>query len=190
MKNAILISVIGAFLFFTPQQSYAQAQGQENREAVKEKQEKAQEKREDAKEKRDKAQDKREEAKDKRERQDRVSKDNQGHAYGRDKGDMTGREFGQHRAEMARNKAKHTRDRLRETEELITLHRERLSTLKRSLDEEGQRPNANRQDIEERETRIRRAELRLSQLEESLAESRERLRRAESSLEALVIDKK
>jgi colicin import membrane protein len=172
MKNVILISIIGAFLFFAPNQSFAQTQGQE--------------KREEAKEKRDKAQDKREEAKDSREKQDKLSKDNQGHAYGKDKGNMSGREFGQHRAEMARNKANYARTRLQETENVLIFQKERLRTLERTVEEDARKPNADRNLIEERKMRIRQAEERLSKLEVALNESKERLRRAERSLEAVI----
>lgn len=188
MKNILLIGMIGAFLFFAPEQTFAQAHGQEKREAAKENQDKAQEKREEAKKKRDKAQDNREKAKDSRERQDKLSKDNQGPAYGRDKGDMTGREFGQHRAEMARNKVEHANTRIMETENLIFSQRERLRTLKQSAEEEAKRPNADKKAIEEREIRIRHAEERLSQLEDALKESRERLRTAEHSLRTVIED--
>ena len=46
-------------------------------------------------------------------------KENKGNAYGRDKGDMTGREFGQYRASMAKEKAEETDRSFREKEEMV-----------------------------------------------------------------------
>src|SRR5690606_2634495 len=128
MKNVILVSIIGAFLFFGHGLTLTHAQGNEKKEESKEKviQDKDKNKADQSQKDKDSPKKQAVLAKD---------KDNQGNAYGKDKGDMTGREFGQHRAEMARNKAEHAKTRIQETESLISYHKERLHTLRLSVEE-------------------------------------------------------
>lgn len=181
-------------MFIAPYQSFAQSRGQERREEAKEKKEWAEDQKEKAEEKaedkRNRAQNKIEKTQDKMDRDSRempeqVIKENEGNAYGRNKGNMSGREFGQYRAEMARNKSEVTLIKLNETENYLINQRERLNNLRRSLEEERSIRNADQTVIEERRIRITRAEEKLSQLNQLLNQSKENLIRTERSLQAV-----
>lgn len=209
MKNIIVVSIIGVFLFLGSSQTFAQSTSQEKREEAKEKQIKAQEKRGEAQEKQNKAQSKMKKAEGKMDRtqnkmdsaqartdrnsddkSDKMLKGNSGNAYGKDKGDMTGREFGQYRAHIAQNKADKTNTKLSETDSILEDRRERLKRMKESLEERASLPAADKKEIEERRENISKAEEKLSQLEILLNETQERLRKTERSLKTLTPESK
>lgn len=184
MKNLILVSVIGSLLFLGTTQSFAQNKGQEKKEQAKEKQAKAQDKKENAQYKQGRAENKMDSLQTKAE----MSRDSSGNAYGKNKGDMTGKEFGQYRAEVAQNKAENVTNRLSKTDSILTEKRENLKRLKKSLEEDARRPNVDKKEIEERRVDIDKAENKLLNLEVLLDKSREKLKKTEEALKAVTQD--
>lgn len=104
--------------------------------------------------------------------QHRVEKDQQGHAYGKDKGGLEGKEFGQERAEQAKmnreTKSKELNETIQEGEQKVKEARERIEVAKVQLEKDKQMGRISEQVFQERKERISKAEQAVSDLEYSL----------------------
>jgi hypothetical protein len=111
----------------------------------------------------------------------RVEKDQQGHAYGKDKGGLEGKEFGQERAEQAKlnreTKSKELNETILEGERKVKEARERIEVAKEQLEKDKQMGRISEQVFQERKERISKAEQALSDLEVSLDKGRKAVSR-------------
>ena len=102
----------------------------------------------------------------------RVEKDQQGHAYGKNKGDLEGKEFGQERARQAQlnreNKSKELNETIIQGEEKVKEARERIRVAKEKLEQDKKEGRISDQVFQERQERISKAEQALSNLEVSI----------------------
>ncbi|HOW25091.1 MAG TPA: hypothetical protein PK711_05415 [Bacteroidales bacterium] len=102
----------------------------------------------------------------------RVEKDQQGHAYGKDKGGLEGKEFGQERAEQAKmnreTKSKELNESILEGEQKVKEARERIEVAKVQLEKDKQMGRISEQVFQERKEKISKAEQAVSDLEYSL----------------------
>lgn len=121
----------------------------------------------------------------KRKRGNAPNQDNngQGNAYGRDKGDMTGREFGQARAAAARNlnnEVERMENNIITAEETVSRARTEIEQAEESVEEE--------QNDERRQTRIEqieKAKEQLSDLEQVIQREKEKVQNARKKLEEI-----
>ncbi|CAN0459633.1 unnamed protein product, partial [Ectocarpus fasciculatus] len=146
MKKIVLVTLLSiAFVSFGNAQGKSQEKAKEMKEKGKEKADKAKEDaevelkdaqekleegkgkgKEKAKEIKDKSKEKADKAKDKVKDSDDLDddldkvKENKGNAHGRDKGDMTGKEFGQFRASQAKERLEASEKTMYEDEETLT----------------------------------------------------------------------
>lgn len=101
-----------------------------------------------------------------------VEKDQQGNAYGKNKGDLQGKEFGQERAEQARlsqeTKSKELNETILQGEEKVKEARERIRVAKEKLEQDKKEGRISDQVFQERKERISKAEQALSELEVSI----------------------
>ncbi|MDD5508010.1 MAG: hypothetical protein PHD25_06715 [Bacteroidales bacterium] len=106
----------------------------------------------------------------------RPEKDQQGHAYGKDKGGLQGKEFGQERAEQARlnreAKSKELNESILQGEQKVKEARERIEVAKKQMEQDKQMGRISEQVFQERKEKISKAEQALSDLEFSLDKAR------------------
>jgi len=106
----------------------------------------------------------------------RPEKDQQGNAYGKDKGDLQGKEFGQERAEQARlnreTKSKELNESILQGEQKVKEARERIEVAKAQMEKDKQMGRISEQVFQERKEKISKAEQALSDLEVSLDKAR------------------
>ncbi len=99
----------------------------------------------------------------------RVEKDQQGHAYGKDKEDLGGKEFGQQRAEQARLnrevKGKELDETIHQGEVKAKEAREKIERAKEQLERDKKAGKISEQVYQERKEKISKAEQALSDLE-------------------------
>ncbi|HNS17156.1 MAG TPA: hypothetical protein PKH94_09845 [Bacteroidales bacterium] len=104
--------------------------------------------------------------------QHRVEKEPQGNAYGKNKGDLQGKEFGQQRAEEARLnrdvKGKELDEKIVQGEAKAKEARERIERAKAQLEKDKKEGKITEQIYQERKERISKAEQALSNLEFSI----------------------
>ena len=111
----------------------------------------------------------------------------QGHAYGRDKGEMTGREFGQARAAAARNlndQVERLDKNIATAEETVRRGKTEIERAEEAL-EEG---NMNEEQKQTRIEQIEKAKEQLSDLEEVIEKEKEKVNNARKKLEELLKD--
>ena len=121
------------------------------------------------------------EGKEPTQHQHRVEKDQQGHAYGKDKGGLEGKEFGQERAEQARlnreTKSKELNESILQGEQKVKEARERIEVAKKQMEQDKQMGRISEQVFQERKEKISKAEQALSNLEVSLDKARKAVSR-------------
>jgi colicin import membrane protein len=106
------------------------------------------------------------EGKDKKEKEE---KDNKGNAYGKDKGDLSGREFGQQRAAEARSKHQtkkaDTKTAIEHGDATVSNARERIKKAKENLEKDKKAKKINEKQYAERKKKIEDAEQQTNELE-------------------------
>jgi colicin import membrane protein len=112
------------------------------------------------------------------------SKENQGNAYGRNKGDLEGREFGQARAADARAKVDQYNNRLTERRQIVILGKRKIEGARIRLAAQKKNNTLTSEEIAEREARIVVFESRLNAFEAALVEA---IRKNEAQKAQLVV---
>lgn len=101
----------------------------------------------------------------------------EGHGYGKDKGNLEGRDFGQHRAEEAKmnkeNKAKELDGNISTGEDKVLAAKEKINASKQKLEENKKAGKINDTQYKEELQKINRAEEAVKNLENSLQKGKE-----------------
>ena len=96
---------------------------------------------------------------------------NEGNQYGKNKGDLKGKEFGQARAAEAKSKLQEKEKSLENKEELISQSNKRLAAAKERLEKAKAEGTLTEEQIKEKEAIIDKVEGRTKRLKESLEEA-------------------
>ncbi|AMM52525.1 hypothetical protein TH61_16910 [Rufibacter sp. DG15C] len=107
---------------------------------------------------------------------DKVAQDNEGNAYGKDKGDLSGREFGQQRATQARLTGEQRRERLDnsvvEGDKKVKDARTKIAKAREALEKDRSGKKLTDAQYNEKKARIERTERAVQVLEEKINEGR------------------
>jgi colicin import membrane protein len=107
---------------------------------------------------------------------DKVAQDNEGNAYGKNKGDLSGREFGQQRAAQARLTSEQRRERLEnsveEGDKKVKDARTKIAKAREALEKDRSDKKLTDVQYAEKKARIERAERAVQVLEEKINEGR------------------
>lgn len=203
----LMTSMLAIALFIGSHSVNAQGKGQEAKDKNKDKTEKIQEK---TKEAHDKAHDKAEEAVQKghekanktldkaHEKVERTqekikkerAKENQGNAYGKNKGDLSGREFGQHRAAEARRKLEAFEQDIKQKEILIIDGRRKVAEARDRLQRAKEGNSISISEVRNREQKINDADEKLTALERVIHNSKLVAKEERLRLDAMVLPEK
>ena len=110
-------------------------------------------------------------------------KTNKGNAYGRNKDDMSGKEFGKLRALDAKAKIGRTKDYLNENEEILRRGRKKVEKAKEKVLKESAEKGTNKEDIKQKEEKIKKAEDKLNELEKVITRGKEKVLKKAKEIE-------
>ncbi|SDB25902.1 hypothetical protein SAMN03097699_0352 [Flavobacteriaceae bacterium MAR_2010_188] len=113
---------------------------------------------------------------------------NNGNAYGKDKGNMSGREFGQARAADARNKIDSYEQNYDDRQLFIKKSQDRIQKAKNRLAEDTSSGKYSAEEITERQRKIEFAEQRMDELKQSIIDGRTRLKTQKEQLARIYQD--
>lgn len=111
-----------------------------------------------------------------------------GNAYGKYKGDMSGREFGQARAAEAKNMVNNEMEVIREKELLVDRSRRRIETARSRADEAHKNNEITDEELEERNEKIRKAEEKLNELDDTIKKGKENMVRQKRRLSEIYVE--
>ena len=119
-------------------------------------------------------------------KKEKLEKGNSGKAYGKNKDDMSGKEFGQYRATVAKEKMEATDQTFNEKEELLRQGREKVKKAKERVAKQRAEKTADEAVLQEKEEKIRKAEEKLNELDGVIKKGREKMKEKKEQIEQVM----
>ncbi len=112
-------------------------------------------------------------------------KANKGNAYGKNKGDLSGRDFGKLRSEEAKNKLKEMESNITASETVVIKGRDKIKKAEADLEEAKKNKTIDAEEAEKKAEIIKKAHEKLNELDEKIKEEKEKVKKEKEALEKI-----